>query len=368
MTSSVDLFRQSTIKHPHLERALKDLRLRVRQAESGTILFLYGPSGVGKTTLLKYLAAQMSKEEAEKGTLTPGCFPAAYVEAPAPETGKFSWKEFYRRMLYDLWEPIPHRKLPDIPLGNQFLLNSSAPAHSLRKAVENALEHRRVKVLLIDEAQHIGKGNKGGGSLWDQLDYIKSIANVTKSVIVLGGTYQLLAFRNLSAQLSRRSIDVHFPRYRANVESDYRVFRSVIASFEKRLPCQCTPRLLDQEEYLYTGSVGCVGILKTWLKRALDASESLGNDRLTQKILEESAYSYDQLETMTTELLEGEALLARNVRPLSGLYARLGIPQLTEPADTLSANTAAAKPAKRRTLPGMRNPTRDAVGGGHHDK
>ena len=28
-----------------------------------------------------------------------------------------------------------------------------------------------------------------------------------------GGTYDLMVFRNLSAQLSRRSIDVHFSRY-----------------------------------------------------------------------------------------------------------------------------------------------------------
>lgn len=361
--ANMDLFRQSTIKHPHLEKALNDLRLRVRQAESGTILFLYGPSGVGKTTLLKYIVAQMAKEDVESGTTTPGCFPAAYVEAPAPETGKFSWKEFYRRMLYDLWEPVPHKKLPDIPWRNQFLLNSNAPAHALRKAVENALEHRKVKVLLIDEAQHIGKGNSGGGSLWDQLDYIKSIANLTKSVIVLGGTYQLLAFRNLSAQLSRRSIDVHFPRYRADEESDYKIFLSVIASFEQRLPCPCTPRLLDQGEYLYTGSVGCVGILKTWLNRALEASVLAGNDSLTQRVLEESSYSYDQLETMTAELLDGEAIIARNTRPLTGLHARLGINELTEPIDVRSANSL-TKTAQKRTLPGTRKPTRDAVGGG----
>lgn len=364
MTSTImEKFRRSTIRHPHLEKALEDLRLRVRQAESGTILFMYGPSGVGKTTLLRYLAAQMAKEEAENGTAEPGCFPAAYIEAPAPETGKFSWKEFYRRMLCDLWEPVPHKKLPDLPQRrNQYLLTASAPAHALRRAVENALEHRKVKVLLIDEAQHIAKGNSGGGSLWDQLDYIKSIGNLTKSVIVLGGTYQLLAFRNLSAQLSRRSVDVHFPRYRANVETDYRMFLSVIASFEQRLPFPCSPRLLDQGEYLYTGSIGCVGILKTWLKRAMDAAASAGDDAITRKHLDDSAYTYDQLETMTTELLDGEALIARNARPLTGLQARLGIPAPYEPADKRPAD-AATKPPGKRLLPGTRKPTRDPVGG-----
>jgi len=38
------------------------------------------------------------------------------------------------------------------------------------------------------------------------------MANQTKIVHVLLGTYELLALRNLSGQLSRRSLDIHFCR------------------------------------------------------------------------------------------------------------------------------------------------------------
>ena len=54
---------------------------------------------------------------------------------------------------------------------------------------------------MIDEAQHLGK-IASGRRLLDQLDVIKSIANQTKTVHVLFGTYDLLAFRNLNGQLS----------------------------------------------------------------------------------------------------------------------------------------------------------------------
>jgi len=50
------------------------------------------------------------------------------------------------------------------------------------------------------------------------------------------GTYELLAFRNLSAQLSRRSIDIHFPRYRADSTADLKAFQSIVKSFEQQLP------------------------------------------------------------------------------------------------------------------------------------
>ncbi len=84
----------------------------------------------------------------------------------------------------------------------------------LRLALESALIHRRPAAFFIDEAQHLAK-MKSGRKLQDQLDSIKSLASLTDTVHILVGTYELLPFRNLSAQLSRRSIDIHFPRYRA---------------------------------------------------------------------------------------------------------------------------------------------------------
>src|SRR5207253_2450185 len=64
-------------------------------------------------------------------------------------------------------------------------------------AVEQALRHRRPAAVLIDEAQHLAKV-PSGRRLADQLDVIKSIASHTGTVHVLFGTYDLLAFRNLT--------------------------------------------------------------------------------------------------------------------------------------------------------------------------
>jgi hypothetical protein len=58
----------------------------------------------------------------------------------------------------------------------------------------------------------IGSG-ASGGKLLDQLDWIKSMTNVTGVLHILIGTYELLNFRNLSGQASRRGLDLHFPRY-----------------------------------------------------------------------------------------------------------------------------------------------------------
>src|SRR4029434_2123935 len=105
----------------------------------------------------------------------------------------------------------------------RFMPSARAAGAEYHHAVERALAFRRPVAILIDEAQHLARIGSGR-RVSDQLDVIKSLANRTKTVHVLIGTYELLAFRNLSAQLSRRSIDIHFPRYRLANPGDAKSF------------------------------------------------------------------------------------------------------------------------------------------------
>src|SRR5436309_13045599 len=90
----------------------------------------------------------------------------------------------------------------------------------------------------------------------------KDIANRTGTVHVLLGTYELLAFRNLSAQLSRRCLDLHFQRYRADSAADRQFFQSVLLTFQKQLPFESKDTDLPAMwDFLYERSIGCVGIL-----------------------------------------------------------------------------------------------------------
>ena len=137
-------------------------------------------------------------------------------------------------MLAQMREPLIDHKLNACRSGAERAANGrytgcprgDATGYQLQQSFENAIRHRRPAAVIIDEAQHLAR-MACGRKLSDQLDVIKSIASRTQTVQVLIGTYELLAFRNLSGQLSRRSVDLHFLRYRAEEQTDVRSSRAL---------------------------------------------------------------------------------------------------------------------------------------------
>jgi hypothetical protein len=223
--------------------------------------------------------------------------------------------------------------------------------------------------VLIDEAQHLARMGSGR-RLSDQLDVIKSLANRTKTVHVLIGTYELLAFRNLSGQLSRRSIDIHFPRYRANDPNDLKAFRTIVKSFEQQLPVPEPPELSPVWEYLYERSIGCVGILKDWLMGVLVSVSRRSTESLTRKDLETHAPSVAQCDKMLSEAIEGETNLLESSEARRRLRTRLGLDPIENGHEdsgsgSVVPNTEPAARRPKQVKPGQRTPVRDAIGGGN---
>jgi energy-coupling factor transporter ATP-binding protein EcfA2 len=365
-TARRNYFRDCTIAHPHLAEVYRRLRTEIATVEPGTLLFVFGPSGIGKTTLLQRLAQKVTEEMSAALAEDVSRIPLVTVEALSPETGNFNWKDFYRRLLLKLDEPCLDRKLipwlqtAEYDEQKQLLLGSRTAGTVYRYTAEQVLRHRRPVALCIDEAQHLANVTSGR-RLQSQLDCIKSLSNLTGIPIVLCGHYELLAFRNLSAQLSRRSVDLHFRRYRADDEVERQAFKNVVWSFACHLPLAETPDLVAQWETLYERSLGCVGVLKLWLAKALAAALADGGQRLTQRHLTETALSLSRCDKLLAELREGENLLHEAPEAAQQLRGRLGLPGgALHPAGTGEAE--ARHPGYKNPQPGKRQPKRDPIG------
>jgi hypothetical protein len=136
------------------------------------------------------------------------------------------------------------------------------------------------------------------------------MTNVTGVLHILIGTYELLSFRNLSGQASRRGLDIHFPRYLFQNEQDRQDFQGVLLALFKQVPLQVDiPALMQHWFDFYERSIGCVGVLKDWLIRAVAAALHDGSDTLTLERLHEHTLSLAQCERMAIEATEGEQKL-----------------------------------------------------------
>jgi hypothetical protein len=360
----LDYFKSFTIAHPLLREADAALKQAIQEPTGWSLIFVYGPTGVGKTTLRRRVEKHLRESMVEALRQDPGIMPVVSLEAPAPDSSQFSWKDYYRRALIALEEPLVDRKLTYAAHASfhgacgRALSDPIVPGIELRLALESGLIHRRPKAFFIDEAQHLAK-MKSGRKLQDQLDSIKSLASLTNTVHVLIGTYELLPFRNLSAQLSRRSIDIHFPRYRAERSGDYTAFRNVVFTLQRHLPLPGESDLLTHIEYCYERSIGCVGLVKDWLTRALALAIKQGADAVSLKMLQKTAWPLDQSERMAREAVDGESdvLEREEIRHRLRQMLQLG-------GSPSAPATARANPPAPRACPrvGQRRPVRDLVG------
>lgn len=175
------------------------------------------------------------------------------------------------------------------------------------------MQRHGVQAVVLDEAQHLMTiGNREyGSSLLDQLDWIKSMTNVTEIVHIMVGTYDLLSFTRLNGQAARRGLPIHFPRYQLQREADCIEFQAVLLALLKKVPLLTDAETLVVEHwhYFYERCIGCVGVLKDWLMRAVSAALDEGDDRLSLERIQEHALSISQCEQMALDAIEGEQKL-----------------------------------------------------------
>jgi hypothetical protein len=356
--------------HPRLIEARDELLNAIEASSPGSLILVLGPTGVGKTTMRRKVEESLSAKLIPSMEEDPGRLPVLSIEAVAPDNGNFHWRDHFHRMLAQMREPLIDYKLNACRSSAERAANGrytgcprgDATGYQLQQSFENAIRYRRPAAVIIDEAQHLARMTCGR-KLSDQLDVIKSIASRTQTVQVLIGTYELLAFRNLSGQLSRRSVDLHFLRYRTEEQADIEVFKNIVFTFQPQLPFGGGFDLCGIWDFLYERSLGCVGVLKDWLMRAVVTTLRSGGADLTRRVLEKSALTASQCEKILAEAREGELRMVENGAAQSRLRQLLNL----EAALPLTAHEnlrppEAAPLRNNRNKPGMRDPKRDPVG------
>ncbi len=349
------------IEHPRLLEALEAILEamcapgeEVLTRRPGTMVLVIGPARVGKTTLIHLLEERLLAYAAARMRSDSHFIPFASITAPESGSGRFDWIDFYRPVLRQL--------------GNPFVDSPTHPirARQMREATEAAYLERKPLAIIVDEAHHLAEAARGS-RLQSQLNHLKNFENTTGASHILVGTYEMRPFRKVNPQLACRSIDVHFPRYDMSKEKDCLVFKSILWARPRQLPVEEEPLLAEKHwEFLYARSIGCIGLLKLHLNRALNRVLKEGAHTITLDHLRQTAASDVRVKLALRNALESEAefveaedadaqLLALLRKPLS----RPSVP-VKQGQDEQVKTPSSPLPGNQK--PGKRAPGRDSTG------
>ena len=348
---------QCLIEHPHLGDALDQLVQTIcppgegaSRRRPGTMVLVSFYSRVGKTTLIRLLEERLLTQAKSQMEHDASFIPFASITAAGPNASRFDWRTYYRAILRGLQDPFVDGKIARIR------------ERELREAMETALLQRRPLALIVDEAHHLAK-TTSGRHLQDQLDHRKYFENLTGVSHLLVGTYELRPFRKINAQLACRSVDIHFPRYDAAKEEEAQAFRSVLWALQRQLPVEQEPQLVDQWEFLYARSIGCIGLVKMHLNRALNLALTEKKQTVTLAHLRKTALPEARVELALRNALESETELAESAGADERLLTLLGLrgPR----SDTSQRMQEEKQPSSPNPQgrSGKRGPVRDEIGG-----
>lgn len=314
------------------------------------MVLLIGPSRVGKSTLIRLLEERLLAKTKELMMADSSFIPFASILAAGAGTNRFEWSESYRAGLRALGDPFVDGRIARIR------------TKELREAMETALKERKPLAIIVDEAHHLAEAARGS-RLQSQLNHLKHFENAVGVSHILVGTYEMRPFRKANAHLACRSIDVHFPRYDATIETDAQVFQSVVWALQRQLPVEKEPQLLDHWEFLYARSIGCIGWLKMHLNRALNLSLAEKAKTVTLAHLRKTAPSETRGELALRNALESEAELTESEGADERLLTLLGLRgDRQSPSPKAKEEEQPGSKPKKQGRRGTRTPGRDVIG------
>src|SRR5712692_9791582 len=94
-------FEKKLVAHPLLKEAYDKLLRTIYQPAGASLIWAIGPTGVGKTTILRKIVKQIIEDAMKDMERDPGYLPVVNIglQDVSTERGTFDWKDFFKCFL-----------------------------------------------------------------------------------------------------------------------------------------------------------------------------------------------------------------------------------------------------------------------------
>ncbi len=314
----LDYVHQIAISHPHLTSIGDTIMPFLNAGDSTQILYLGGPTGVGKTVAFARIVHQLSVQSQPQPVPPSDSAGLLHVALGSLLETTFSRKAYLHLMLWSLVAYLDRQPRPDgethSDTPDETKARVRAPRH--RRTIEvyaeliAQLRYHWPRAIIIDDAQLLIR-TTSRDVLAAHIGVISDIAAATGITHVLAGTYDLREIVNGHAHMDAEARClhhvVHFPRYRSDIPQDAQTFRAVLQSLQQQLPFEKEPQLVNLADYCWEHSLGCVGILVPWIIEAAAWNLRNGCSTLTATSLQRFRLSAHKIAHLRSEIEDGEA-------------------------------------------------------------
>jgi hypothetical protein len=104
-------FEDLVIRHPLLTETFDAVSEEIQQAKAGSLIFVFGAAGTGKSTLATKIVENVTSSMLAELQEDRGRYPIVLVEAWAPTSGNYDFRDLYRSLLEAMREPCIDNKL-----------------------------------------------------------------------------------------------------------------------------------------------------------------------------------------------------------------------------------------------------------------
>lgn len=303
------------IQHPAYEAPRKRLREVLDEHRPGHMVFIIGPSGVGKTTLRRSVMQEMFGNPARWGK---GRIPAVETFAMLPHGAYFSSRELARSLLDELHAPT----LDWLLTGSS--LSASAKADIQEKIAECAKTWEFLRPRYATEGEYWGmfrRSLRARGCLYVSIDqvtallvnhrdtspadhtlHLMALAEATGVMFIMTGVHNASRLWAVHSELRRRVVTIWVPPYSDKRREDRDAFLRLLKSLSTRYSFSKNDLLLRMASDILAATGGVFAEVVQLLERAKARSLEQNGACILKRHIEESYYADQDLATLWRDI------------------------------------------------------------------